>query len=82
MLVYRMEVGKEDRKGATDSNCERISAIDAFDALGYRGCGREEHSGENAPEVPNDLQSELADNRYSHLPVVSRRITTAHDRGH
>ena len=58
-----MEVDPRDRRGATDRNCQRIQAIDALDALGYRGCGREEHSGENAPAVAEDLDGEIADNR-------------------
>ncbi|HUJ15937.1 MAG TPA: hypothetical protein VLV86_12265 [Vicinamibacterales bacterium] len=63
MLVYRVDVPREDRRGATDSNCVHIQAIDSLDALGYRGCGREEHSGENAPLAPPTLELELADNR-------------------
>jgi len=62
MLVYRVDVSREDRKGATDSNCVHIQAIDSLDSLGYRGCGREEHSGENAPSLPATLSDELADN--------------------
>lgn len=62
MLIHRIPVADSDRKGATDSNCTRISAIDVHDSLGYYGCGREEHSGENVPRVPDDLRDELADN--------------------
>lgn len=57
-----MEVDPADRKGATDRNCTQIEVIDVLDSLGYRGCGREEHSGENAPRVEEDLAEELADN--------------------
>jgi hypothetical protein len=70
MLTARIAVAASDRKGATDANCTRIAAIDAYDSLGYRGVGREEHSGENAPRVPEDLSGELADNRTWQLPDV------------
>ncbi len=63
MLTIRIPVAKSDQFGATDANCTRITAIDMFDALGYRGCGGEEHSGENSPVDPEDLSGELADNR-------------------
>lgn len=46
----------------TEEQCVKIEVIDAWDALGYRGVGREEHSGENSPVDPPDLQAELADN--------------------
>jgi hypothetical protein len=62
MLVVRTEVSPSDRKGATDRNYQRITAIDAEETLGYFGRGREEHSGENEPVAPSDLVSELADN--------------------
>ncbi len=51
-----------DRDAPTESQCVRIQVIDAWDALGYRGVGREEHSGENTPADPQDLFGELADN--------------------
>lgn len=60
MFVYRSEVAPQDRRGATEENCLRIHAIDAWEALGYRGSGREEHSGE---PVTKSLDAELADNR-------------------
>lgn len=63
MLIFRTPIAKTDRVGATESNCTRITAIDIFDALGYRGCGGEEHSGENSPVESEDLLGELADNR-------------------
>lgn len=72
MLIVRTPVTAADRGGATDSNCTRIASIDVLDALGYRGCGREEHSGENAPTVVEDLYDELADNRRSQTHVVLR----------
>lgn len=63
MLIFRTQIAKADQVGATDANCTRITAIDILDALGYRGCGGEEHSGENSPVEPEDLMAELADNR-------------------
>lgn len=67
MLIVRTPLSAADRMGATDSNCTRIVSIDALDSLGYRGCGREEHSGENAPLDHDDLSWELADNRGSQM---------------
>ena len=67
MLVFRIGVDPSDRRGATDANVTRITCIDSLDALGYRGCGREEHSGENAPRVADDLESEIADNRAGQI---------------
>ena len=67
MLIVRTPVTAADRMGATDANCTRIASIDLLDCLGYRGCGREEHSGENAPRDPDDLRWELADNRADQL---------------
>ncbi len=52
-----------DEKGATEAQTEKIHAIVGSEALGYAGAGREEHSGENSPVEPKDLQDELADNR-------------------
>ena len=67
MLIVRLPVTEADRLGATDRNGMRIVAIDPWDSLGYRGCGREEHSGENPPADPDDLWHELADNRAAQL---------------
>jgi hypothetical protein len=67
MMIVRTPVTAADRMGATDSNCTRITSIDVYDAFGYRGCGREEHSGENAPVDPVDLFDELADNRAAQI---------------
>lgn len=61
MLIARATTGKSDSFGATEKNGIQIEAIDICDSLGYRGIGREEHSGENAP-VDLELSSELADN--------------------
>jgi hypothetical protein len=52
-----------DEKGATEDEVEKIDVIRGTEVLGYEGSGREEHSGENAPREPRDLQDELADNR-------------------
>ena len=57
----------------TESQIVRIRVIDAWDALGYRGIGREEHSGENAPRDPVDLQAELADNRDAQIEPKGRQ---------
>jgi hypothetical protein len=54
----------------TESQCVRIRVIDAWEALGYRGIGREEHSGENAPADPADLDAELADNRPKQISAM------------
>ena len=72
MLIFRTPIAKADRVGATDANCTRITAIDSLDALGYRGCGGEEHSGENSPLEPDDLLAELADNRASQTWAARR----------
>ena len=64
--VIRIPVAPSERQGATERNCTRITAIDAFDALGYRGCGREEHTGENAPVWPDELADLLANNTPDH----------------
>ncbi len=56
-----------DRNLPTEEQCVRIQVIDAWDSLGYRGVGREEHSGENAPADPQDLAAELADNRRNQI---------------
>ncbi len=52
-----------ERNLPTEAQCVRIRVIDSWEALGYRGVGREEHSGENSPADPADLDAELADNR-------------------
>lgn len=73
MLIFRSEIAAADKLGATDANCTRIVSIDAYDSLGYHGCGREEHSGENAPEVGDTFGGELADNRATQLGRGVRR---------
>lgn len=50
MLVTRAVVTRHSAQGATDRNVTRIAVVDPLDALGYCGCGREEHSGEIARE--------------------------------
>lgn len=56
---------------STEALCERIRVIDAWESLGYRGVGREEHSGENGPTDPGDLYGELADNRRKQIVRTS-----------
>jgi hypothetical protein len=55
-----------DEKSTEEMN-EKITAIQGSEALGYSGSGREEHSGENAPEESSSLTDELADNKPSDL---------------
>lgn len=62
MLIARATTGKSDLFGADEKNGTQIEAIDMCDSLGYRGFGREEHSGENAPSQLPDLSAEMADN--------------------
>jgi hypothetical protein len=57
-----------DEKGATEAEVEKIDTIRGTEVLGYEGSGREEHSGENSPEPPEDLRDELADNTPEDLP--------------
>lgn len=52
----------EDEKGATEDQVQKIEVIRGPEVLGYEGAGREEHSGENAPEPSSDVRDELADN--------------------
>jgi hypothetical protein len=66
-------MGTLHRSLSTEDQCVRINVIDAWEALGYRGVGREEHSGENAPADPPDLNAELADNDEGQLGRGSRR---------
>lgn len=47
---------------STEELNEKITVIQGSEALGYTGSGREEHSGENAPEEPSSLTDDLADN--------------------
>lgn len=67
MIIARATTGKSDSFGATEKNGTKIEAIDMCDSLGYRGFGREEHSGENAPLQLSDLSAELADNELAIL---------------
>jgi len=53
----------DDEKGATEEQMEKIEVIRGSEVLGYEGAGREEHSGENSPRPPKNLQDDLADNR-------------------
>lgn len=58
----------DDEKGATEENNEKIEAIRGAEVLGYEGAARGEHSGQNSPDEPKDLASELADNRPGQAP--------------
>ena len=48
--------------GATEENGERIKEIHGSEVLGYKGEGREEHSGQTATDDLSDPKSDLADN--------------------
>lgn len=61
MLSQDARVDRHVSIAETGEQCVKIEVIDAWDALGYRGAGREEHSGETSPVDPPDLQAELAD---------------------
>jgi hypothetical protein len=58
----------DEQQKSTEEQVERIEAIDSTDSLGYEGVGREEHSGENAPEEHEELGDELADNEPHERP--------------
>lgn len=47
---------------STEEQIEKIEVIKGTEVLGYEGAGREEHSGENAPEPTDGMSDELADN--------------------
>lgn len=51
-----------DAKGALEADFILLETIDGHEVLGYRGEGREEHSGENAPMPFDDPCGGLADN--------------------
>ena len=53
----------DDEKGATEAQNEKIEAIVGDEALGYKGSGREEHSGENSPRNRGKQTDDLADNK-------------------
>ena len=56
-----------DEPKSTEEMNEKIDAIVGSEALGSEHAGREEHSGQNAPEPEKDLEDSLADNRPSDL---------------
>jgi len=56
----------EEPKSTEEMNV-KIDAIVGSEALGSRHAGREEHSGENAPEPEEGLEDLLADNKPSDL---------------
>jgi hypothetical protein len=43
-----------DAKGAVEDDMVDIIAVDSWDALGYRGCAHEEHSGECCVSIEDD----------------------------
>ena len=57
-----------DAKGAVESELVKINVIEGAEVLGYKGRGREEHSGENTPRSDDDIESELADNEEAATP--------------
>ncbi|HVR42865.1 MAG TPA: hypothetical protein VMS56_05410 [Thermoanaerobaculia bacterium] len=57
-----MPIREPDAKGAVERDFIRLDCIDGGEVLGYRGEGREEHSGENAPIASDDPRRGLADN--------------------
>ena len=48
--------------GATEENVERIQEIHGSEVLGYKGEGREEHSGQTATNDLTEPNADLADN--------------------
>ena len=60
------ETGSPDGKGAVESDVRRIETIKGNEVLGYDKVGREEHSGQNAPEPGSGL--ETADNDPAQRP--------------
>ncbi len=56
-----------DKPKSTEEQVERIDAIVGSESLGYKGSGREEHSGENSPKRSDSLTDDLADNSPSDL---------------
>ena len=48
---------------STEEQVEKIEVIRGAEVLGYEGTGREEHSGQNAPEPARRVVDELADNK-------------------
>lgn len=55
------------REKSTDEQVEKITVIKGSETLGYEGSGREEHSGENAPDDSGSLTDDLADNQPGDL---------------
>jgi hypothetical protein len=47
---------------STEEQNVKITAIVGSESLGYKGSGREEHSGENSPDESTSLADDLADN--------------------
>ena len=53
----------DPNKPSTEEQVEKIEVIRGAEVLGYEGTGREEHSGQNAPEPAKRVVDELADNK-------------------
>jgi hypothetical protein len=49
--------------GATEDKNVKIEEIHGSEALGYKGEGREEHSGQDATDDLSEPNADLADNR-------------------
>ena len=54
--------------GATEDKVERIQEIHGSEVLGYKGEGREEHSGQTATNDLSDPKDDLADNDLRQTP--------------
>jgi hypothetical protein len=57
--------------GATEDNNVKIQEIHGSEVLGYKGEGREEHSGQTATNDLSDPKDDLADNDPAERPRPS-----------
>ncbi len=48
-----------DAKGAVEADFESIDVVEAAEVLGYQGRGREEHSGEKAPDAVDEVEVDI-----------------------
>jgi len=69
MIKPRHPHREADAKGAIEDEMVYLDVIDGWEALGYRGEGREEYSGENTPCCLEE-EDELANNREEELVEV------------